>query len=150
MTTEDFSSQEKELLASFSGAQVRKVNYYFWDNPSCQTYSSLDWIEIIFTDNRRLIFHFGEDSSRIEVDHQADFEEQDRLLRERFASRIRLSRENATLREHWIDALEMPLKRIHLPEDAPGSIRLEWDENYQVDIFPALTDGLDVEFYEDI
>lgn len=148
-----FKETEVDKLKSLIGKTIRKVVYYHWDNlKSNDDYTSLDWIELIFTDQENVVIHHGEFSEGLEL-VSFDFETKKSELEGRFNGQISLARENATIDKFWLPSVVEKIKDVKLTEVngqmSNHQIILRFSEDYEVEIVPD-EEGMLVDFYEEI
>lgn len=70
-----------DLLEGIKGKTLRGVRYHEWTSPD---YSSLDWIELIFSDEKSVCLHLGAQEECVEVLAEFSPEAENRELFEMF------------------------------------------------------------------
>ena len=73
-----------DLLVSVTGKTLEKVLYHEWTSDE---YTSLDWIQFLFSDQTRVCFNIGSDDATIDVLDSFDPEAEQKALFELFGER---------------------------------------------------------------
>ncbi|MFZ2455025.1 MAG: hypothetical protein WAX07_00905 [Candidatus Altiarchaeia archaeon] len=73
-----------DLLVSLTGKTLEKVLYHEW---TCVEYTSLDWIQLVFSDRSTICFNIGSNDATIDVLDSFDPQAEQKELFEMFGER---------------------------------------------------------------
>ncbi|MEH0155886.1 hypothetical protein V6R21_17200 [Limibacter armeniacum] len=152
-----FSEKEIKVLQSITGSTISHVLYHVWTNVSkpSEIFESLDWLELRFEDQSRIILTAGEESDGIKIAEINMVDEIERV-KEQFGGQIEIRSYLMNEMEIWKPAIGNPIREVSFHQvrkekvmNDEITLKFEGEEDHQLMISLSSEEGLLVELHED-
>ncbi len=117
-----YSKEELSLLLGMEGKSIRQVLYHQWLNTSdpAAIMHFIDYIELRFTDQTKILFHRPDEEERISPLTEVDLATLNAALLKEFNGKLKYVSKDFSDTLLWKDFIGKPISAVLLDEEEPG------------------------------